>query len=61
MVMVFDPELYLRRKAEEFLADPARDRPSDSSSLASAASALIAAGLLSAQRAEPVLDEFDLA
>jgi hypothetical protein len=59
--MTFDPEHYLRRKAEEFLADPARDRQADSSSLASAASALIAVGALSARRAEPVLDEFDLA
>jgi hypothetical protein len=59
--MAFDPELYLRRKAEEFLSDPARDRQSDALSSASAASALIAVGVLSARRAEPVLDEFDLA
>ena len=59
--MTFDPELYLRRKAEEFLSDPARDRRSDSLSLASAASALVTVGALAASRAEPLLDEFDLA
>jgi hypothetical protein len=59
--MAFDPELYLRRKAEEFWADPERVGRSDSSSLASAASALVAVGVLSARRAEPVLDQFDLA
>ena len=59
--MTFDPELHLRRKAEELLTGQDRDRRSDSLSLASAASALVAAGVLSARGAEPVLDEFDLA
>jgi hypothetical protein len=61
VVTQFDPESYLRHKAEELLADPVEDRRTDSLSLASAASALIAVGVLSAQRAESVLDEFELA
>jgi hypothetical protein len=59
--MAFDAELYLRRKGEELLAGPAGDGQLDSSSLASAAAALVAVGALSARRAEAVLDEFDQA
>ncbi len=56
---VFDPELYLRRTGEELLAGPSGGSQTDSSSLASAAAALVAVGALSARRAEAVLDEFD--
>jgi hypothetical protein len=58
-MMAFDAELYLRRKGEELLAGPAGDGQPDSSSLASAAAALVAVGALSARQAEAVLDEFD--
>ena len=58
--MAFDAELYLRRQAEVLVPDSGQGRQAVSSSLASAASALIAIGALSAQQAEPVLDAFDL-
>ena len=56
----FDPEQFLRAKAEELRGNPGRGRQPDSSSLASAAAALIAVGVLHPREAEQLLDQFDL-
>jgi hypothetical protein len=58
----FDAELYLRLIGEEMLTDPAeRNRGPRRPVIADAAAALVAVGVLDAQRAQSVLEDYSLA